>query len=337
MRWQTNADCTESSVATEDGLSKGANSPLKQYSQDDNDSLKTAVESPADEKPLSDKMSTQAKPQHEVEKATKSVYPWSRRQLILPPPRVLPASGVQVPTQPSPSPFPRYGHSLPVTAAATEELFLFGGLVEDVLRNDLYVVSTNDASATLLQTAGEVPPPRVGHASAVIGSVLIVWGGDTKSNGGAGTSNKRDDGLYLLNLGECVISRHLCQSNRDCIVSREWTRIDMYGPSPVGRYGHGVCMIGPKFYIFGGQAEGEFFNDLWAFDLQSGKSMGLLNSDPRLTSVSCQCEPGRNGSESSLPKDLQGLHRVPGTSASRTAGRSSCTHHHTQLHSGAPR
>lgn len=140
---------------------------------------------------------------------SRTAYPWSQRRLILPAPVTLPKQGVQAPTQPSPSPFPRYGHALPATATATGELFLFGGLVRDVVRNDLYLFSTRDLSATLLQTAGELPSPRVGHASALVGSVLIVWGGDTKTNGGARTSDKQDDGLYLLNLGEkCLAALH---------------------------------------------------------------------------------------------------------------------------------
>jgi hypothetical protein len=54
----------------------------------------------------------------------------------------------------------------------------------------------------LVQTTGEIPSPRVGHASAVVSNVLIVWGGDTKTDPKLGPqSGAQDDGLYLLNLG----------------------------------------------------------------------------------------------------------------------------------------
>jgi len=80
-------------------------------------------------------------------------------------------------------------------------LFLFGGLVHESARNDLYVFSTRDLSATLLQTSGEVPTPRVGHAGALVSSVLLIWGGDTNTGGQDMLNEPQDDSLYLLNLG----------------------------------------------------------------------------------------------------------------------------------------
>ncbi len=88
-------------------------------------------------------------------------------------------------------------------ATQTGELLLFGGLVQASGRNDLYSFSTRELSVTLLQTAGEVPSKRVGHASALVSSVLIVWGGDTKTE--SQPDAPLDDGLYLLNLGALLL------------------------------------------------------------------------------------------------------------------------------------
>lgn len=215
------------------------------------------------------------------------LYPWSQRHVSLLPSQLLPPSSpVDSPSQPltpligppSPLPFPRYGHSVnPVaTASPSGDLFIFGGLVQNAVKNDLFVVHAAAAGApppaqgsappgsaaaaaaassaavplpvALVETRGEVPGPRVGHASVGVGNVLIVWGGDTKSR----PEERQDDGLYLLNLS-----------------TRDWTRVKTVGRAPEGRYGHAAAMVGSRFFVFGGQTDdGGFRNDLCWFDLQ---------------------------------------------------------------------
>ncbi|KAM0789070.1 hypothetical protein ACM66B_003133 [Microbotryomycetes sp. NB124-2] len=216
------------------------------------------------------------------------LYPWSQRKLALLPATLLDddqsaaaaaaASSVASSTKPgqlSPAPFPRYGHSVnPVASHATGELFIFGGLVQNEVKNDLYVLHCAPLSTQpgqtplnplplnvgLVATSGEIPGPRVGHASVGVGNVLIVWGGDTKSS----PEDVQDDGLYLLNLS-----------------TKEWTRVKVSGPVPEGRYGHAAAMVGSRFFVFGGQKDdGGFLNDLVWFDLQK-----LKTGSPRWTFV----------------------------------------------------
>ncbi|GAA5977746.1 hypothetical protein JCM11641_001396 [Rhodosporidiobolus odoratus] len=210
------------------------------------------------------------------------LYPWSQRPFQLLPSQLLPpaspTTSPQTAPEPllgplSPLPFPRYGHSVnPLAAAAssTGDLYIFGGLVQNTVKNDLYVVHCAPGGQTvlpgtplqvsLLETRGEVPGPRVGHASVSVGNVLIIWGGDTKTR----PEERQDDGLYLLNLS-----------------TREWTRVKTLGRAPEGRYGHAAAMVGSRFFVVGGQTDdGGFRNDLWWFDLQK-----LKQGQPRWSCV----------------------------------------------------
>jgi len=132
-------------------------------------------------------------------KPERPICPWSARPLNLL------SSDFRV----SPSHFPRSGHALPPTATAAGKLFFFGGIVPnsgDSACNDLYVFSTRDLSVTCLKTSGDVPSPRFGHAGALIGDDLLIWGGVGVTNtGDKGELREQgphhDDSLYLLNLG----------------------------------------------------------------------------------------------------------------------------------------
>jgi len=106
---------------------------------------------------------------------------------------------VQIPSGPSPSPFPRHGFSATSTTAG--EWFLFGGKAGSHESNDLYVFSTLDFSATFLQTSGEGPSPRTRPATVLTGTTLLIWGGKTSFRNKNVLNEREDDSLYLLNLG----------------------------------------------------------------------------------------------------------------------------------------
>lgn len=91
----------------------------------------------------------------------------------------------------------------------------------------------------------------MGHASLTLGNAFIVFGGDTKIE----ETDELDDNLYLLNT-----------------TSLKWTVAAPSGRRPSGRYGHTISTIGSVLYVFGGQLDDFFFDDLISYDLTTLQS-----------------------------------------------------------------
>ncbi|KAI9369239.1 hypothetical protein BJX61DRAFT_164745 [Aspergillus egyptiacus] len=164
-----------------------------------------------------------------------SLYPWSQRRLNFPSPQA--------------NPFPRYGAAINALASKEGDIYMMGGLIDgSTVKGDLWMLESSSGSLSCfpIATVSEGPGPRVGHASLLVGNAFIVFGGDTKVD----ENDALDDTLYLLNTS-----------------SRQWSRSIPPGPRPTGRYGHTLNILGSKLYVFGGQVEQYFFNDLVAFDL----------------------------------------------------------------------
>lgn len=142
-----------------------------------------------------------------------------------------------------------------------------GGLINgETVRGDLWMVEAGAAQLSCypIATVSEGPGPRVGHASLLVGNAFIVFGGDTQQE----DTDVLDDTLYLLNTSKlCVIP--LPWYTDFLAASRQWSRASPPGTRPAGRYGHTLNILGSKIYIFGGQVEGSFYNDLIAFDLNA--------------------------------------------------------------------
>jgi len=143
---------------------------------------------------------------------------------------------------------------------------MMGGLINgSVVRGDLWMVESGGGNLSCypIATVSEGPGPRVGHASLLVGNAFIVFGGDTKMD----DSDTLDDTLYLLNT--CKSPPNMNMSRSHSAASRQWSRASPPGPRPSGRYGHTLNILGSRIFIFGGQVEGFFFNDLIAFDLNA--------------------------------------------------------------------
>lgn len=156
------------------------------------------------------------------------------------------------------SPFPRYRHVSSAYASDDDKVYVIGGLHDQSVYGDTWIIkSENNATKFTSHTVdiGEnTPPPRVGHASTLCGNAFVIFGGDTHK---VNQDGLMDDDIYLFNIN-----------------SFKWTIPHPVGPRPLGRYGHKISVIATsqmktKLYLFGGQFDETYFNDLSVFDLSS--------------------------------------------------------------------
>ncbi|UCS20286.1 uncharacterized protein HLK63_F07535 [Nakaseomyces glabratus] len=154
------------------------------------------------------------------------------------------------------SPLPRYRHIASTYATPDNRIFVMGGLHGELVYGDTWMLTANSDSTNfttqVIDLTVNTPPPRVGHAATLCGNALVIFGGDTHKLNSEGLL---DDDLYLFNVD-----------------SHRWTIPTPIGTRPLGRYGHQISVIATtpkkaKLYLFGGQLDDNYFNDLAMYDL----------------------------------------------------------------------
>ncbi|ELU37578.1 kelch motif domain-containing protein [Rhizoctonia solani AG-1 IA] len=182
-------------------------------------------------------------------------------------------------------PLPRHYHSSSIKADSAGDIFVFGGRIEYQLKNDTWAIrlSRNSdirlkpkesstslrATARLLDATGKVPSPRWGHASALAGKRLIVWGGNTSLGREFKDTSQASTVTHVwANLdvqpAPYARSRHPVAQGIP-----KWERIEVAqgSRSPPKRGGHGMVSYENKLYMFGGNDDFGKFGDTWCFDM----------------------------------------------------------------------
>ncbi|XP_066338807.1 uncharacterized protein [Miscanthus floridulus] len=156
----------------------------------------------------------------------------------------------------------------------------------------------------VLSTEGDKPVPRFDHAAAMVGSKMVVFGGDSgqcllddtkilsldkltwdsvapkvrPSSNGRSLKLRPCKGHCLVPWGKNVIlvgGKSDQPSDKISVwtfntESELWSHMEAKGDIPVSRSGHTVIRAGPVLILFGGEdAKGKKLHDLHMFDLKS--------------------------------------------------------------------
>lgn len=114
--------------------------------------------------------------------------------------------------------------------------------------------------------APNAPQARNGHAACVVNNRMFIFGGFTD---GAVTND-----VAIFDTGSPPARLHTHATDVTCLIiiiikrvaNNGWISVEAKGTLPPARYGHSWTAIGSKLYMFGGSADGVWFNDLFVFD-----------------------------------------------------------------------
>ncbi|KAG0055671.1 Negative regulator of mitotic exit [Gryganskiella cystojenkinii] len=166
------------------------------------------------------------------------------------------------------NPFPRFQHTSSIIANGTD-IYLYGGSQRGTTKGDLFIIDSVSLQCQAVAAAGADPPmPKSGHTAVNIGQYIIYFGGWDSMTG------QCDDSLHVLHTAR-----------------REWNKPPIQGPLPTPRHSHSGCSVGTTMYIFGGQVDNYYLDDISAFDMKS------ITQNPHWDKIEPQTEspPARSG------------------------------------------
>ncbi|KAI9289530.1 hypothetical protein BC943DRAFT_300260 [Umbelopsis sp. AD052] len=147
---------------------------------------------------------------------------------------------------------PRYGHVVQAVST-TETLVVYGGVAKGSGKKDIFMFDPATGSTSSYSASGDYPPARSYHTAISFANQVLVYGGEPKN-----VEEATDENLYILNLG-----------------TKQWSTVRTDVRPPRGRSGHSAILHGMNMYVWGGECDGIYFNDLLHFDVNA------LNSGPR--------------------------------------------------------
>eukprot|EP00741_Cyanophora_paradoxa_P000933 tig00000448_g901.t1 len=106
-----------------------------------------------------------------------------------------------------------------------------------------------------LESVGTEPAGRFAHAMATCRGKVYMFGG------------LDEDGAAVedLDVVELAMAAH---GARSASLTATWSRPPARGERPRGRWGHSLCALGPRLYVFGGTNGRELFNDVYIYDTE---------------------------------------------------------------------
>ncbi|EGC36354.1 hypothetical protein DICPUDRAFT_77981 [Dictyostelium purpureum] len=179
------------------------------------------------------------------------------------------------------SPPPRYFHSC---SPINNRVYIFGGYSGSQLLNDLYILNIESMEWIQPHPKGDIPSPRAGHTSAVIGNnrYIAVFGGTVEGDPSNPNNAHCDNELFLFDVETFI-----------------WTQIKTTGTLPSPRTGHICQAIGSKVFIVGGTEA--ILNNKSKIHNNNYYTLETLHGNNNPTNVSAK---PRSGSTSSFSTPL---------------------------------